>query len=63
MEYYLGVFHTTSDRCRSHIVKFSGILLDTRKRDMLPSCLCGQNKTPSYKLGGMNMAADFQRKK
>ena len=30
---------------------------------MLPSAVAGKIKPPAYSWGGMNMAADFQRKK
>jgi len=27
-----------------NLIKFSGILLDFRKQNMIPSCFCGQTK-------------------
>jgi hypothetical protein len=46
MEYYMGVFYTTSDRCRSQMVKFQANYIDCRKEHMLPSFFCGHTKNP-----------------
>ncbi len=52
-----GVIHTTCPALWSRSHKFLGNVFDSRKEDMLPSSICGQENAPRSYLGACMMAA------